>query len=522
MKQLLQELVDTTNPKAISTKIKNNEELHAYVRDQIGSTISEKIYNCIHPGENICIRGNLKKFGSITTGYKFCGSLGNCACAKESVSAKVSESKKFRTADQISLANSKRAETNLEKYGVSNVGQTATAVASRASVYADIESVSAISKKIKETKLKNHGVENYNNSSKIRNTYKAKREAGYWINKFPEKDIAVLEDKAELEKLYLTLTPQEISESLSVHIQTVYRYLNMHGLREPFKSADEKELVRFLESLGVTNIICNTRKLIPSKKEIDIYLPDYNIAIEYNGVYWHHEDVAHITRQYHYEKFKECEELGIQLITVFSNFWHSKKEIVKRTLAAKLGLLSDRVYARSCTVVTVDSAQAKEFLNQYHIQGYTPAKTAIGLQINNTLVALMTFSPSRIGMGKSSSDTELVRFASSISVVGGAGKLLKHYCKHYEYTKIVSFSDNEWSTGNLYSTLGFTLEKQIPPSYWYLKSKEHRLYHRFTFSKQKLVAQGHDPLLSESQITKGMGLLKVWDCGKKKWTLSKL
>jgi len=91
---------------------------------------------------------------------------------------------------------------------------------------------------------------------------------------------------------------------------------------------------------------------------------------------------------------------------------------------------------------------------------------------------------------------------------------------HNAYNSIVSYSDNEWSTGHLYEKIGFTLATEIPPSYWYLKPREEKLYHRYNFAKHKLVKQGYSPLLTERQITKDIGLLKIWDCGKKKWVLN--
>lgn len=520
MKDKLLKLIETTNPKKISQLVKSDHELFNWVSHSIGETISEKIYNSIYTDSIICENGNKKKFKSISEGYKFCGKANQCSCAKKSVATKVSISKSQYTEQKKEQILEKRIKTNLEKYGVTNTGQLENAKTAHKELYTDINKVNRITSQIKDTKTKNHSNPNYNNSDKIKDTFRQKRSEGFWINKFPEKNIQVLEDKQELEKLYKTHLPGEIADYLNVHIQTVYKYLNNHGLRDPFKSADETEIVRYIESLGITNIIRNTRKLLPSKKEIDIYLPDHKIAIEYNGVYWHHEDIPHITRDYHYKKFLECEQQGIQLITIFSNFWHSKKEIVKNILKIKLNLYKEQsIYARNCKIDYINSSLAKDFLNKNHIQGYTPSSVRVGLFFKNELVALMTFSKNRTGIGKNNQHTELVRFASSGRVVGAAGKLLNFYRKQYPGETIISYSDNEWSNGNLYKVLGFYLDSDIKYSYWYLKSKEHRLYHRFTFSKQKLVKQGHDSSKSEAQITKDLGLLKVWDCGKKKWRL---
>lgn len=516
----LQQLVTTTNPKNISQAVKKNAELFAWVMSFGSTSISENIFKALGNTIPHCASGNIRPFKSLVDGYKFCGKANTCECAKLAVSAKVKTSKARVTSEQQQTINSKRKSTTMEKYGISNVGLLESATMAHSAIYNDVTVTAEISNKIKATKQAKYNNSNYNNIDKIKQTFKEKRDAGFWIDRYPEKGIEILENKDKLLELYNQLTPVEIATQLNVHIQTVYKYLNAHKLRDPFKSADENELVRFIESLGITNIVRNTRKLIKSGKEIDIYLPDYNIAIEYNGVYWHHEDVAHITRDYHYQKYNECAELGIQLITIFSNFWHSKKDIVKNTLRVKLKKFNGPViYARKCIIQEVDTQSAKLFLNQHHIQGYTPATTRLGLYYQDMLVAIMTFSKSRMGIGSHSKDTELVRFASSGLIVGGASKLLAHYRGLYPTEVIISYSDNEWSTGHLYKTLGFELDAHIRYSYWYLKPREHKLYHRFSFSKQKLVAQGYDSNKTEAQIAKEIGLLKVWDCGKVKWKL---
>jgi hypothetical protein len=520
MKDRLLSIIENTPIKQISAKIKKDNELIGWVNSFHGETISEKVYNILNPNNFSCKYGNKKQFNSLNQGYKFCGRSNSCLCAKESVSQSVKVSKELFSEEKKIEIIKKRQATNIKKYGVINAAQTETSKLKHKEFYSNPDLVEITNNKIKTTKLNRYDSATYNNSDKIKETYKVKRDNKFWVNKFPEKNIEVLEDRTQLQELFNTKTIIEIADELNVHIQTVYRYLNKHQIKEPFKSADEKEIENYLNSLGITNIVRNSRKILPSKKELDFYLPDYNIAIEYNGVYWHHEDIAHITRDYHWKKFKECEEKGIQLITIFSNFWNSKKSIIKKTIESKLGLVDTKIFARKCKVNKSDSKSIKTFLNENHIQGYTAAQLVYSLEYQNEIVAVMTFSKPRLAIGNQNYDYELVRFATSKRVVGAAGKLLSAFKKDFQNIKLVSYSDNEWSTGNVYKSLGFNLEAEVKPSYWYLKPREHRLYHRYSFNKQKLVNQGYDPLKTESQITKELGLLKVWDCGKKKWSLT--
>jgi len=521
MKNKILNIINNTNPKKVSQEIKKDEDLYQTINQYFGSTIAEKVYNYLNPNQNICKNNKFKKFNSISNGYKFCGKASVCECARECVSKAVSNTKQMYSEQKKKQINQKRSNTNIKKYGVSNVGQTPVAKKSHFDFYQDSKNIETVNKKVQKTKLLKYGDKNYNNSVKIKQSLKEKFDTDYWIERLENRNIEILHNEQKMKELFEKYSVTEIADQLEVHIQTVYRYLNLYKIKTPFESSEEKEIVDFLRSIGINNIVRNTRKLLPTRKEIDIYLPDYNLAIEYNGVYWHHEDIDHITRSYHQSKYKQCQDLGIQLITIFSNFWKSKPDIVKNILINRLGINKEKIYARKCSIKEIKSKDIKTFLEKYHIQGYTPASVCLGLYYKDDLKAVMTFSKSRIAIGKNKNGNELVRFASKTRVVGGASKLLKYFVQNYSQDEIYSYSNNEWSNGKLYNSLGFELVKEISPSYWYLKPREEKLVHRFNFAKQKLVAQGYDPALTEKQITHQIGLLKVWDCGKKLWIYNK-
>jgi len=514
----LASIVSSVPAKQVSAKVKANVQIYNYVNTFIGDSLSEKVYVALNPGSNTCKLGNKKRFNSLTHGYRYCGRANVCPCAKESVSKKVTTVNQGYSAERKQQIVDKRVETNKKNHGVENIGQSIHAKEKHKQFYSDPAKVKLTVEKVQKTKLNSYGNKFYNNPTQIKKTFKEK-DSNYWSARYYDKDIESLHSPEKMLEMFNTMSVYDIADTLNVHVQTIYRYLNKHGIKQPFKSIEEKEVVDFIKSLGISNIVENSRSILPSRKEIDIFLPDYNLAIEYNGVYWHHDDIDHITRSYHYNKYKECKDQGIQLITVFSTYWKSKNKIVKNFLSHKLQTQSQKVFARKCTIKEVSSADSKQFLTDTHILGYTPASIRLGLYYNEELVSLMTFAKSRVAIGKHDIGYELVRYATSKLVVGGASKLLKAFIKLYNPEKITSYSDNEWSAGNLYNVLGFTLETEIPPSYWYIKPREERMFHRFTFSKQKLVKKGYNKDLTEKQITKQMGLLKVWDCGKLKWTL---
>ena len=279
----------------------------------------------------------------------------------------------------------------------------------------------------------------------------------------------------------------------------------------------ENEVKEFISSLKLL-FEENNRKIL-NGKELDMYIHSYNLAIEFNGLYWHSE--LYVDDNYHLNKTELCEANGIKLIHIFEDEWVYKQEIVKSRLMNSFGLSTNKIYGRKCIIKNVPSKEAKEFLNNNHIQGSINAKYNIGLYYNNELVSIMTFGSLRKSMGnKSNEDTyELFRFCNKLytNVIGGADKLLKHFIKTYKPKEIISYADRRWSQGDLYEKLGFDFIHNSKPNYWYI-NKGKREY-RFKYRKDILVKEGYDKNKTEHEIMKERGFNRIYDCGNKKYTL---
>ena len=268
--------------------------------------------------------------------------------------------------------------------------------------------------------------------------------------------------------------------------------------------------------------ISNCRDII-SPYELDIYIPSHKLAIECNGVYWHSTKVK--SQYSHNKKFKLCRDVGIQLITIWEDWIANKPEIVKSLLLSKLGVITNRIYARKCKILEVDYQTTSKFLNGNHIQGKCQPGTNIGLFYNDELVSVMCFNKrSKLSGPKTNSDgTELIRFCNKLNtiVVGGASRLLKYYISHYHPTQIISFSSNDISNGGLYKTLGFVSDNEAI-GYWYIGPDMIR-YHRSSFSKDQLIKKGLAPAdkstWTESQIMENLPYLKIYDSGTTRWVL---
>ena len=108
------------------------------------------------------------------------------------------------------------------------------------------------------------------------------------------------------------------------------------------RSKPEDEIVSYIKSFYFGNIILNTREII-KPKELDIWLPELNLAIEYNGLYWHSGDNTGLN-----EKTELCEAKGIKLIHIFENEWKNLKlrDSIKNIIKAFVtGIFTDEIIA---------------------------------------------------------------------------------------------------------------------------------------------------------------------------------
>lgn len=276
-------------------------------------------------------------------------------------------------------------------------------------------------------------------------------------------------------------------------------------------SSIERDLVEEIKSWGVSNIITNDRKIL-NGKELDIYLPDLNLAIEYDGCYWHNSEKK--DKNYHLEKSLVCKEKGIHLIHIFDEEFFNKRELTLDMLK-KMMNISHKIWARKCSVIELDNKEYKDFTEDNHLQGYTPAKVRLGLIYEDSLVAVMSFSKPRF---TKDAEWELARYCEIIGnvIVGGKEKLLKYFERNYNPKSIVSYCDIRWFKGTSYEKMGFELIRTSEPNYKYFKSGYYDFHSRLEFQKHKMKdIEGFtfNESLSEYENMRNNGYLRIFDCG---------
>jgi len=278
------------------------------------------------------------------------------------------------------------------------------------------------------------------------------------------------------------------------------------------ESTLENELVEFIESLDLT-VITKDRGML-NGKELDIYIPSHNLAIEFNGLYWHSE--LFIDKNYHLNKTELCESKGVQLIHIFEDEWLHKRGIVESRLKSILGILDTKIYARKCEIKEVNNKDKRAFLSCNHIQDTVGSKINLGLYHNEELVSMMTFGHRPI---LQPSEYELLRFCNKLNttVVGGASRLLNHFIKTHKPAEIVSYADRRWSQGELYNSLNMEFVYDTKPNFHYIRGKYRD--NRIKYQKHKLVEMGFDKNKTANEIMFENGYYRIYDCGHKKYAL---
>jgi len=396
---------------------------------------------------------------------------------------------------------SKSKQTCLDKYGVENAMKSKHIISKHKQTCLDkygVESISQIngfSERIKSMCLDKYGVDSYFKTDEYKKNLKQKCLEKYGTNHYTQTDeyknnkhkkyiqdfqIRLHEDgnndytvikKLPESRLFVLKCPKcnrEFDINSSVYYQ---RNTSNHEIctkcnpLEKYFSNGEKQLANFISSIYKKFIQENVRKkelIFPY--ELDIYIPELNLAIEYNGLYWHSDYI--VKDNYHKMKSELCNEKGIRLIHIFEDDWVYKINMIKSILQTTISpQLNHKIFARKCEIKEVNLDNTNKFLEENHINGKIMTQSiCYGLYYNSELVSLMSFK-----------GNILQRYAIKLNttIIGGAEKLFKHYINNNEFCKIITYCDISLFTGKIYERLGFEFVRRNKPNYQFLNEKNH-------------------------------------------------
>lgn len=416
-------------------------------------------------------------------------------------------------------------QTNLERYGATSVGKVSSIrekirqtnqakYGGNAPICSD-----EIKHKVNQTSLEKYGVKNAIESPEVREKIIRTRKENYYpvfLELLKRKNIEYLSTKEDyINRATLKFRCGYCSTEW-VRDYELSPTAGTNGIACPHCiktriSKVEKDLLDYITSLYPGIIIPNDRKLI-KPYELDIYLPEKRLAFEFDGTYWHSDQV--VPKGYHIKKTRLCSKQRARLIHIFEHEWTFNQEKIKSLIKSALGIFDVRLYARKCTIKEISSTEYKEFLELYHLQGSVNSSIRYGLFYNNELVSVIGFGKSRFKQG----EIELHRYCvkAGYQIVGGFSKLITHACTNADISEFISYIDLAHFNGRGYKKAGFKLLEVTQPSYIYIKGDE--IKSRMQCQKHKLEAflEEYDPNLSEYENMLLNGWDRVYDCGNMK------
>jgi hypothetical protein len=264
------------------------------------------------------------------------------------------------------------------------------------------------------------------------------------------------------------------------------------------QSQYEIEIRKFLTEY-TNNIITNSKSII-QPYELDIYLPDYNLAIEFNGIYWHGESQGK-DQYYHIDKSKKCWEKKINLIHIFEDEWNNKSQILQSMILERINKSPWEINGRKCRIKKVSNIDRDKFLEKHHIQGKVQSSCRqlhnYGLFYNDYLVSLLVLEELKIN---NVYKYEICRFCNYIgtSINYGFNILLDYIINDLNNNNIVVHTDLRFDTGRIYKDYGFKYVGRIEPTYYYIQ----------TGNKPKRINQNNIDTCSSFDYD------IIWDCGQ--------
>ena len=397
-------------------------------------------------------------------------------------------------------------QTNLEKYGVEYITQS--------------EEMKSSSQK---TKLKIYGDKNYTNREKAKQTN---------LEKYGKENIFATQDTIEKNrreiffKLYdskqfnLSITPLFSKDQYKLST-TKYKWkcnncntkfedyiLNGRVPRCPIcfpKLAGESllkdDFSKWIKSLNIKII----EKYDIKTTILDFFIPEFNIAIDFDSVYWNSE-LNSADRNLLLKKTNLCKEKNIVLIHIFEDEWLNKREIVKSIIKSKLNIFDREIDSLKCEIKNISFQHAEKFLNTNNIFGYSKSKINIGMFYNEELVSVLS-----INLHNKEYKWEVSRFCSIINTkIDSFNKLSDFFGEKY-----IFYVDTRYFSG---SSLQLNKLRDIGPIYWYVKNRIRHNKKEFQKIKQKHLLDNYDSSITEWQNMQLNGYDRIWDCGRSVFT----
>lgn len=199
------------------------------------------------------------------------------------------------------------------------------------------------------------------------------------------------------------LNVTELAEILDINKPNVLRYIHKYGVESyvdltNYKSMKEDAIFQLI-SKAAHNVERHNRTVLDGQ-ELDIYIPSKNIAIEFNGRYWH--SIYNKDKEYHKNKSIKCLRKNVRLIHIFEHEWDSdRRNLITKLLEGYLNCTDINSSIEIEDIEEEDNISIKEFIHKYKIYNNDITRDKLKcIFIENELCMIINYS--------SNNDNEIV------------------------------------------------------------------------------------------------------------------
>lgn len=231
-------------------------------------------------------------------------------------------------------------------------------------------------------------------------------------------------------------------------------------------------------------------RIILNRKELDIYVEQENIAIEFNGLHWHSEHKK--DSFYHLDKTNNCLNKNIDLFHIFEDEWIFKQDIVKSIILRKLNLI-EKIENYEYLIENVSVEDTMQFLSENHLSivDVDISNNNIGLYVDNTLISIICLNNNNCLIF---CDKIFTCYTDSTKI------LFEHYLKTKTNINLNITSLSEYrmfKSDSIYSDLGFVKGELKEPDYFWYKN-----INRYRHDTENIDLNKHS---------------KIYGCGLQEW-----
>lgn len=427
----------------------------------------------------------------------------------------------------IAKKEAKKKATVSAKYGVDNVAKL-DEVKEKIS---DFRKSDECKDKIRETSLKKYGVEHFRQSEEVKAKVKATMIERYGVDNVSRldsiraliserlKDPEIRAKYAETSMKHYGVPHPHMDPKVKLKTeQTMIEHFGVpyYVMLPEYRSAQATNQISLINKAFAESLVekCNVEieyEFKVDNKFYDIHVKNTHTLIEIDPSYTHSNLPNHwgpgLSSDYHTIKTDIANQSGYRCIHVFD--WDNLDKI------SDIFLPKQSVYARKCSIQSIDAASARIFIDKYHLQGDARgAKYVYGLIYQGELISVMTFGKPRYNKHY---EWELLRLCTKtgLNVIGGASKMFNQFVKDVQPKSILSYCDRAKFTGDVYSKLGFKLSHISPPAKVWSRNNEY-------ITDNLLRQRGYDQLFGTSfgKGTNNEELMiadewrSVFDCGQ--------